>query len=70
MTDILIGTFGLIGYTYSDSHTAVDLMNGTVKVELTVTFDALRSPCSVVCPADIIQREDLSVVGPVDHILC
>ena len=53
-----------------DDLTSEEELELTSEEELTIALDTLRSPGPVICPGNIVQREDFSVVSPVNHIFC
>ena len=67
---ILERTGRRISHSYADSHSARQFRVRTdVPVILTISFDGLCSPSSVVCPGKRAEVERRTMVSPVHHIL-
>ena len=66
---ILERTGRRISHSYADSHSTRQFRVRTdVPVILTITFDGLCSPGTVVCPGKRTEVERRTMVGPVYHI--
>ena len=70
MAQILKRAGRRIGDSHCYRHAAVLFMYGAIEIEFPFMFNGLGCPCTVICPVDIVQGEDLSVIGPVYHVLC